>query len=208
MPHSYPRQDQETGVVAQKAQMALALRIAPADESVAWMTPPGRRAKQQTSQRTALACADQIFKVLADTIAMPQIMVALEQPLEQAALRTAGGDRFHAQGPQCVQLGVQSGNIVRKFRPTAIASPIDRSPLSGWQPDQPSGLQFEQQRATGHVLEPPRLVAPRPKVTQLAGQSRPMPRRMVQEQSPDLCQVLGTQVTSLDERFGQHPGLG
>jgi hypothetical protein len=43
---------------------------------------------------------------------------------------------------------------------------------------------------------------------QLAGQSRPMPRRMFQEQSPDLGQVLRTQMSSLDERFGQHPGLG
>ena len=132
---------------------------------------------------------------------MPQIMVALEQPLEQPALRTAGGERFHAQGTQCVQLSVQGANLVRKLRRTAIASAIDRSPLPGRQPDQASGLQFEQQRATGHVLEPPRLVAPPPKLTQLTGQSRPMPRRMFQEQCAYLGPLLRTQRTTLDERF-------
>ena len=146
--------------------------------------------------------------IIAHLIAVPQIVITLEQKPEQPALRTAGGDRFHAQGAERLQPSIQDTGIMRTFGPAAVAPAIDRRPLSGWQPNQPSSFQLEQQAPTSHVLNPTRFVAPSPELTQIPGQSGPMPRRVLPQQGLDLGQLLPAQIPALDDGLAQHLPLG
>src|SRR6266446_2379661 len=93
--HTDPRQDEEPGVVGDQAQMARALLGAPANPRVARRCLPGRRTKQETSQRPTVLAPRQVLQVLAHAIAMPQIVVALQKEPEQRSLRTTFGERLH-----------------------------------------------------------------------------------------------------------------
>lgn len=83
MRHPDPGQDQEASVIGQQEQMAPALLGIPADPRVSPAGLPGGGTEQQTSQRPARTVPHQVLQVLADAIAMPQIVIALEQKLEQ-----------------------------------------------------------------------------------------------------------------------------
>jgi hypothetical protein len=153
-----------------------------------------------------VALAHQVFEVLADTIAMAQVMMALKQELEQPSLRAAGGHRRYAHGAQRLQLGVEGVRRVGHFDGAEIAPVIDRRSLARRQLQESAGLEFEQERAAGHVLGLATVVVPAPPGAEFAGESRPMPRRMFGEQSLDLNQLFGTQAAALDDGFGRHPG--
>ena len=92
------------------------------------------------------------------------------------------------------------------FDGAVVALVIDRSSLARRQLQEPPGLEFQQERAAGHVLGPTGVVVPAPPGAEFAGESRPMPRRMFGEQSLDLNQLFGTQAAALDDGFGRHPG--
>ena len=61
-------------------------------------------------------------------------------------------------------------------------------------------LEFEQERAAGHVFELPRRVAPVPPLAKNFGQSSPAPLGMLQQELPDEPQVIGTQLTALQDQ--------
>ena len=208
MRHPHPGQDEKTGVVGQPRQMAAPRFRSPADEGVAGLALPGGRAKRQTGHRTTVALAHQVFEILTDTVAMTQVMIALKQKLKQPSLRAAGGHRRYAHGAQRLQLGVERVHGVGHFGGTVVALVIDRSSLARRQLQEPPGLEFEQERAAGHVFGPTGVVVPAPPGAEFAGKSRPMPRRMFNEQSPDLDQLFGPQAAALDDGFGRHPGPG
>ena len=92
------------------------------------------------------------------------------------------------------------------FGGAAVALVIDRSSLARRQLQESLGLEFEQERAAGHVLGPADVVVPAPPGAEFAGELRPMPRRMFDEQSPDLDKLFGTQATALADGFGRHSG--
>ena len=58
------------------------------------------------------------------------------------------------------------------------------------------------------IINPTRFVAPSPELTQIPGQSGPMPRRVLHQQGLDLGQLLPAQIPALDDGLAQHLPLG
>src|ERR1035437_7866379 len=127
-------------------------------------------------------------------------MMALKQELKQPSLRAAGGHRRYAHGAQRLQLGVEGVRRAGHFAGAEIAPVIDRRSLARRQLQEPPGLEFEQERASGHVFGPTGVVVPAPPGTEFAGESRPMPLRMFDQQSLDLLKLFGTQAAALDRK--------
>src|ERR1017187_7351250 len=188
--------------------MASARLRGPANEGVAGLALPGGRAKQETGHRTTVALAHQVFEMLTDTVALAQVMMARKQELKQPSLRAAEGHRRYAHGAQRLQLGVEGVRRVGHFDGAEIAPVIDRRSLARRQLQEPPSLEFEQERAAGHVFGPTGVVVPAPPGAEFAGESRPMPRRMFGEQSSDLDKLFGPQAAALDDGFGRHPEPG
>jgi len=97
----------------------------------------------------------QVAEVLADAVAMAQVMMALKQEPQQRGVRRAGTHRFNPQGSSCRQFGRERTFVQSMRHRLTVAVAVDRAPLSRRQPDQPPGLELEQQGAARHVLEPP-----------------------------------------------------
>lgn len=74
----HPFQDQEPGIVGQEMKVLGTMDAIPPDVMIPVRALPGRRTKEQTSQRIALAAANQILKILPHRTAVPQIMVMME----------------------------------------------------------------------------------------------------------------------------------
>ena len=94
------------------------------------------------------------------------------------------------------------------FGCAVVALVIDRSALARRQLQEPAGLEFEQERAAGHVFGSTGVDVPAPPGAEFAGESRPMPRRMFNEQCPDLDERFGPQAAAPDDGLGRHPGRG
>ena len=204
MRHPHPGQDQETRVVGHPREALPTLLGSPADERVAGLALPGGRTKHQTGHRSTLAFTHQVAQVFTDAVALAQVVMALQQEPQQPGVRSAGTHRFDAQGSQGRQFGVERTLVQRRRRGLTVALAVDRGPLSRRQPDQPPGLELEQQRAARHVLEPSRRVAPPPQSTQFTGELRAMPGRMHPQQAPDLKQILIAELTAWNENEVRH----
>ena len=76
-------QDEETHVVSDAGQPALACSLIPADEPVATGDAPSGSAIEQTAQHTFLAIIDQILQVLTNRAAVAQIVVLLQEHAKQ-----------------------------------------------------------------------------------------------------------------------------
>jgi hypothetical protein len=61
-------------------------------------------------------------------------------------------------------------------------------------------LEFNQQRATGHVLELAGGVAPVPRLTQSLREAPPAPVGVIDEELTDLSQFGGTQLSALEQQ--------
>src|SRR5512136_80733 len=106
--------------------MTAALLPTPAQPLVPRGHLPGRRTKQQTSQRPAFTVARQVLEVLADAIAMAQIMIALQQELEQPRLRTACRHGVHRHRLQALERTFHGASVVIHWADLVISPAIDR----------------------------------------------------------------------------------
>jgi hypothetical protein len=85
--HPHPGQNQKPTVVGHLTQMSLTLGRRPANEGIPPLSPPRRRAKQQTGQIPPPPVPHQIFDVLPDGAGVAQIMILMQQ-------RVKDGPRF------------------------------------------------------------------------------------------------------------------
>src|SRR6266581_2141156 len=184
--------------------MTAALLATPADPPVAGGGLPGSGAKEQTGQRPAIAVLRQVFQVFAYAIAVSQIVVSLQEPLEEQRLRTALGHRLDSQRLQELQRTFNGTLVVIDWRGLAIAQPVDRSRPARGQLDLASGLQLKQQASSSHVLEPAGTVAPIPGRTQLTGESRPIRVRMGLQPVSNQRDILGADRPPLHDQFWVH----
>ena len=96
-------------------------------------------------------------------------MITLQQELEEQRFGRAFGHRFQPDRPQTLQRAFNGPLVMLQVAHRAIAQAINRGGDPRRQPDVAAGLQFEQQGAAGHILEPAGAVAPVPNRTQLTG---------------------------------------
>src|SRR6267143_5281243 len=204
MRHAHPRQDEQTGVVGEQAQMAAARWATPADPPVPGGGLPGSRAKEQTGQRSAVRGLGQVFQALAYAVAVSQIMVSLQEPLEEPGLRSACGQRLDSNRLEQLQRTFQGTLVVIDGRAWAIAQTVHRSRLARGQLDLALGLQLEQQAASGHVLEPADAVPPVPGRTQLTRESRPIRIRMGLQPVSNQRDILGADRPPLYDQLSVH----
>src|SRR3989442_12759480 len=106
--------------------MARALLGAPANPRIARRGLPGRRTKQETSQRPTVLAPRQVLQVLAHAIAMPQIVVALQKEPEQRSLRTPFVERLHPHRLQGLQRTFQGALFVIQRGGWPITQAVDR----------------------------------------------------------------------------------
>ena len=150
--HPHPGRDEQAGVVGKSAQMATALFGSPADPAVPPGHFPGGRAEQQTGQYVAVPVASQVLQVLPHTVAMPQIMITLEQEPEQRGVGSALGQRLQLHRLPVVERALDEALVMVERDGLAIAQAIDRGAPPWWQLNLALGLQLQKQAASGHVL--------------------------------------------------------
>src|SRR6266581_1922435 len=176
--HLYPRQEQQTRVIDDEAQIAATLLATPANPPIARGRLPSSRSKKQTGQRPAVFALGQVLQIFAHAIAVPQIMVTLQEELEEQGLGTASGNGLDSHRLEPMEGTFNSTLVMIHLRDLVIAQSIDRSGASGRQLDMAQSLQFQKQTASGHILESAGLVAPVPSGTQLTRQPRPIGAKM------------------------------
>src|SRR6266850_11559 len=164
--HADPWQNQQTSVIGDEAQIAATLLATPANPLIAPSSLPSSRSKKQTGQRPAVFVLGQVLQIFADAIAVPQIMVTLQEELEEQGRGTTRGHGLDSHRLEPMEGTFNRTLIVIQMRDLAIAQPIDRSGASGRQLDMAQSLQFQKQAASGHIFEPAGLVAPVPGGTQ------------------------------------------
>jgi hypothetical protein len=162
MRHLHPAGNEEAGIVRQALQIAFARGAVPAEEGVAVRALPGRRSEQHARHRAAVPVAHQITDVLADCVALPQVVLVRQQPEEQARVGRARSDDAHAQRAQIAQCVAHRlpGRRHRFDPPIPVCVGRRRTPRGQVQMSGP--LQFQQQRARRHVFRPAQRVAPVP----------------------------------------------
>ena len=102
------------------------------------------------------------------------------------------------QPAQIPQPTAPQGLISHPRAHRTLSHAIDGALSPGGQLNMTTLLQFDQQRATGHVFDLARRVAPVPLFTQRLGQSPPAPAGMVGEELADESQFGETQPTALE----------
>ena len=112
--HAHPGQNHKPRVVAQQAQLALTLWSIPANPLIPRYGLPSRRAEQQAGQWAALPVPRQVLEVLPDAVAVPQIMITLQEELEEQRFGGAFGHCFQTDRLQALQ--------------RALPGPFDRAP--------------------------------------------------------------------------------
>ena len=152
MRHPHPGQDEQAGVVGEPAQMTTALFGSPTNPAVPPGHFPGRRTKQQTGQYSAVPVSSQVLQVLTHTVAIPQIMIALEQEPEPRGVGSALGQRLQLHRLPEVQPALDEALVMVDRDGLAVAPTIDRGPLPRGQLNLALGLQLQKQAASGHVL--------------------------------------------------------
>lgn len=162
MPHAYPGQDQEPGVVRQQREVALAHLRLPADEGIPALRLPGRRAEEHTGQQMALRVTHHDLEVLAHTGAMTQVVITIEQELEQGQARISPAEHIDSQGLQRPQLALNRASIVIYLGDLPIASLVGPTGLAGRELDLAHALELEKKRTAGHVLQASLGIAPAP----------------------------------------------
>ena len=128
----------------------------------------------------------------------------MQQELEQQHLFVGFPQRFNPQRPQGAQIPFNRTAIMSHFRDLTVATGVGGRSLAGRKPDLAPLLQLQQQRAAGHVLEPPLLVAPVPSFAQIPRQSASVPRRVLREQITDQSNLTPPDGASLNDLLHVH----
>ena len=98
-----PAGNEKARVVGQPLQVAFARGAIPAEEGVAVRALPRRRAEQRAGHRTAVPVPDQIAEVLADRVAMAEVVITGQQAVEEPQVLRARRDDAHGQRQQVAQ---------------------------------------------------------------------------------------------------------
>src|SRR5664279_5723951 len=86
----------------------------------------------------------------------------------------------------------------------AIAQSVDRSRPARRQLNLTSGLQLQQQAASGHILEPPSPIAPVPSLAQLTREPRPIRIGMAFQPIANQRHILGADRPPLNDQLSVH----
>ena len=121
-------------------------------------------------------------------------------PLQADGLQRRQGTRDEI-GSAAEQIRLKKSGRWSAALPVAVASE------GSWQFDESAGLQLQQQRAYGHVLEAPGLVAPLPRLGQMHGELLPRPVRMLRAQRSNTVEISFAQLTSLHTNRAHAPEL-
>src|SRR5438132_9436012 len=146
--HFYPRQNQQTSVIGDEAQIGATLLATPANPLIARGRLPGSRSKKQTGERPAVLVLGQVLQIFADAIAVPQIMVTLQEELEEQGRGTTSGHGVDSHRLEPMEGTFNRTLVVIQMRDPMIAQPIDRSGTSGRQFDMAQSLRVQKAGAS------------------------------------------------------------
>ena len=200
----HPAGNEEAGVVRQALQIAFARGAVPAQEGVAIRALPGRRAEQGAGHRAFVPIPHQVAEVLADRVALPQVVLMGEQAVEQPRVRRARRNDAHAQRAQIAK-GIAHRLLGRRHRfdpPIPVCVGRWRTPRGQVQMSGP--LQFQQQRARRHVFGVALGVAPVPARAQFTAQARAVPVGLLGKLTAQPLDVRGFDLSPLHDHDACH----
>ncbi len=102
-----------------------------------------------TGHQPAVPIPHQIAEVLADGVAMAEIVLVGQQAMEQPRVVRARRDDAHAQREQVAQRAANGLAGQRRGGGTTIAQAVRRGPDARRQPDVTGPLQLQQSRLSG-----------------------------------------------------------
>ena len=179
----HPGRNEEARVVRQALQVAFARGAVPADEGVAVRALPRRRTEQHTGHRASVPVPHEVADILADRVALSEVVLVRQQSMEQARIGRAGSGDAHLQRLQVAQRAADRLVRRRDRFGQPVAPPVGRRGAPRGQPQMPRPFQFQQQRARRHVLWAALRVTPVPTRAQFPAQARAIPFGMRVQQA-------------------------
>ncbi len=171
---------------------------------VARRARPRRRAEQGACHRSTRAVAQQIAKVLAHRVAMPEVVIAGEQAVKQAQVFRARRDDGHRQWAQVAPRTPDRIGRRRHDRHVTIPRPIRRRAATRRQADVAGPFPCQQPRARRHLCGPALRMAPVPAPAEFFAQAGPAPRGWLGQQIADQTEIRAAHLAPLQNHDACH----